>query len=216
MCQADEASNCLRRNAQLNFGGLELELGGSRNFQKGARDLLRSIPLAITTCLSLLAAIGLAAAVLSGTDYLSALPYLALFMTSLVAGTVLPFLPASSEMAMAGLIAAGSGVPVLLVTAAIVGNFTGASLNYLIGRNIARLCGRRWFPISPDVLQRTTEWFRHYGVWLLLMCWLPMAGDAITVVAGLLRADLRLFLLLTAAGKAFGHVAVASGVSWIV
>jgi hypothetical protein len=35
------------------------------------------------------------------------------------------------------------------------------------------------------------------------------------VVAGLLRADLRLFLLLTAGGKAFGHVAVASGVSWI-
>jgi membrane protein YqaA with SNARE-associated domain len=152
---------------------------------------------------------------LSGIGHLSALPYFGLFMTSLVAGTVLPFLPASSEMAMAGLIAAGSGVPALLVAAAIVGNFTGASLNYLVGRNIARFCGRRWFPISPNTLHRTTEWFRHYGVWLLLMCWLPMAGDAITVVAGLLRADLRLFLILTAGGKAFGHVAVASGVSWI-
>jgi membrane protein YqaA with SNARE-associated domain len=186
-----------------------------RRLPKGAHDLLRSIPLAITAGLSLLAAIGLAAAALSGTDHVSALPYVALFMTSLVAGTVLPFLPASSEMAMAGLIAAGSGVPALLVAAAIVGNFTGASMNYLIGRNIARFCGRSWFPISPVALQRTTEWFRRYGVWLLLMCWLPMAGDAITVVAGLLRADLRLFLLLTAGGKAFGHVAVASGFSWI-
>ncbi|HKG75767.1 MAG TPA: VTT domain-containing protein [Aestuariivirgaceae bacterium] len=117
---------------------------------------------------------------------------------------------------MAGLIAAGSGVPALLVIAAIVGNFTGASLNYLVGRNLARFCERRWFPISSNALQKTRQWFSHYGVWLLLMCWLPMAGDAITVVAGLLRADLRLFLILTASGKAFGHIAVATGVSWMV
>jgi membrane protein YqaA with SNARE-associated domain len=166
----------------------------------------------MAACLSLLVAIG---AVLGMTGHWPALPYFALFMTSLVAGTMLPFLPASSEMAMAGLLAAGSGVPALLVAAAIMGNFIGASLNYLVGRNIARFSGRRWFPISPDRLHITTEWFRHYGIWLLLMCWLPMAGDAITVVAGLLRADLRLFLILTASGKAFGHVAVASGVSWI-
>ena len=185
-------------------------------FSKGAHALLRSIPLAITTFLFLLGAIGFAAAVFSGTGHLSALPYFGLFMTSLVAGTVLPFLPASSEVAMAGLIAAGSGVPALLVIAAIVGNFTGASLNYLVGRNLARFCERRWFPISSNALQKTRQWFSHYGVWLLLMCWLPMAGDAITVVAGLLRADLRLFLILTASGKAFGHIAVATGVSWMV
>jgi membrane protein YqaA with SNARE-associated domain len=184
-------------------------------FSKGAHTLLRSVPLAITTFLFLLGAIGFAAAVFSGIGYLSALPYFGLFMTSLVAGTVLPFLPASSEVAMAGLIAAGSGAPALLVAAAIMGNFTGASLNYLVGRNLARFCERSWFPISSNALQRTTQWFSHYGVWLLLMCWLPMAGDAITVVAGLLRADLRLFLILTASGKAFGHVAVASGVSWM-
>ena len=176
---------------------------------------MRSVPLAITACLFLLASIGFAAAVLTGTSHLSTLPYFGLFITSLVAGTILPFLPASSEMAMAGLLAAGNGVPALLVAVAIVGNFTGASLNYLVGRNLAYFSGRRWFPISPDALEKTSGWFRRYGIWLLLMCWLPMAGDAITVVAGLLRADLRLFLILTAGGKAFGHIAVASGVGWV-
>lgn len=177
--------------------------------------MVRSVPIAIAVCLCLLGAICLGASVLTLTDHGQALPYFALFMTSLVAGTLLPFLPASSEMAMGGLLAAGSGVPALLVAAAIMGNFMGASLNYLVGWNFARFSGQRWFPISPDALHKTTEWFRHYGIWLLLMCWLPMAGDAITVVAGLLRADLRLFLILTASGKAFGHIAVASGVSWI-
>lgn len=176
---------------------------------------MRAVPIAIATYLFLLVAICLGAVALTISGHWSALPYFGLFMTSFVAGTTLPFLPASSEMAMAGLIAAGTGVPALLVVAAIAGNFIGASVNYLVGWNMARFSDRRWFPISPAALHRTTEWFRHYGIWLLLMCWLPMAGDAITVVAGLLRADLRLFLILTASGKAFGHIAVASGVTWI-
>lgn len=176
---------------------------------------MRSIPLAMAVCFSLLLAVAVGAAVLDMTGHWTALPYVGLFMTSLVAGTMLPFLPASSEIAMAGLLAAGSGAPAVLISAAIAGNFIGASLNYLVGRNIAHFSDRRWFPISPDALERTAEWFRRYGIWLLLMCWLPMAGDAITVVAGLLRADLRLFIILTAAGKAFGHIAVASGTTWL-
>jgi membrane protein YqaA with SNARE-associated domain len=151
----------------------------------------------------------------SVTDHGLALPYFALFITSLVAGTILPFLPGSSEMAMAGLLATDTGAPALLIATAIVGNIIGATANYLVGWNIARFSGHRWFPISPVALQRTTEWFQCYGIWLILICWLPTAGDAITIVAGLLRANLRVFLILATIGKTFGHTAVASGVSWI-
>lgn len=177
---------------------------------------MTTILIALATFLSLvIAVISLGAGEFSVTGHGPALPYVALFVTSLIAGTMLPFIPASSEMAMAGLLATGSGAPALLIAAAIAGNIIGATANYLVGWNIGRFSGRRWFPISPIALHRTTEWFRRYGIWLILMCWLPTAGDAITVVAGLLRADLRVFLLLTAIGKSFGHVAVASGVSWI-
>lgn len=177
---------------------------------------MTTILVALATSLSLvIAMIFLGAGAYSVTGHGTALPYVGLFVTSLIAGTMLPFLPGSSEMAMAGLLATGSGTPMLLIVAAIAGNIIGATANYLVGWNIGRFSGRRWFPISPIALQRTTEWFRRYGIWLILLCWLPTAGDAITVVAGLLRADLRAFLVLTAVGKAFGHIAVASGVSWI-
>ncbi len=165
--------------------------------------------------LLILAAIFLGAMAFGAVGDVPALPYIGLFITSLIAGTMLPFLPASSEMAMAGLLATEVGVPMRLIAAAIVGNVLGASANYFVGWNLARLTGRNWFPISPTGLQRTTEQFRRYGTWLLLLCWLPTAGDAITVVAELLRTDLRVFLILTAIGKAFGHIAVASGVTWI-
>ena len=48
------------------------------------------------------------------------------------------------------------------------------------------------------------------------MCWIPTYGDAITVVAGLLRANVIVFIALVAAGKLFGHVVVASGVTWLL
>lgn len=162
--------------------------------------------------LPIVAAILLGAVAFNVTDHGPALPYVGLFVTSLIAGTMLPFLPGSSEMAMAGLLATGVGAPALLIATAIVGNVIGATANYLVGWNMARFSGRRWFSISPATLQKTTDWFRRYGIWLILLCWLPTAGDAITVVAGVLRADLRVFLILTSIGKAFGHVVVASGV----
>jgi membrane protein YqaA with SNARE-associated domain len=140
--------------------------------------------------------------------------YVGLSLTSFVAGTVLPFLPGSSEMAMAGLLAMEAGHPVAITAVALSANIAGASTNYFVGWNIARFSGRRWFPISASRLATTSYWFRRYGIWLVLMCWLPTAGDAITVVAGLVRADLRIFLPLTILGKAFGHLAVAGGVAW--
>ncbi|HYN00406.1 MAG TPA: VTT domain-containing protein [Aestuariivirgaceae bacterium] len=174
------------------------------------------ILIALATFLSLvIAAVFLGAGAFGVTDHGPALPYIGLFVTSLIAGTMLPFVPGSSELAMAGLLATDSGVPVLLIAAAITGNVIGATANYLVGWNMGRFSGYRWFPISPVAMQRTTEWFQRYGIWIILLCWLPTAGDAITVVAGLLRADLRIFFIFTAIGKAFGHIAVASGVSWI-
>ncbi|MDR7039592.1 MULTISPECIES: YqaA family protein [Methylobacterium] len=148
---------------------------------------------------------------------MDALPaFVGLFVTALIAGTFLPFLPGSSEMAMAGLMAAQAGSPVALVATAVAGNVTGATVNYLIGRNLAGLAGRRWFPLSPATLDKAAAWFERYGVWALALCWLPTFGDAVTTVAGLLRADLRLFLPLVLLGKLFGHGAVALGLTWLI
>jgi membrane protein YqaA with SNARE-associated domain len=140
--------------------------------------------------------------------------YFSLLVTSFVAGTVLPFMPGSSELAMAALLAMEAGDPALIIAVALFANIAGASTNYYVGWNIGRFSGRRWFPISASRLAKTSNLFRRYGVWLVLMCWLPTAGDAITVVAGLARTDLRVFLPLAVAGKAIGHLAVAGGLAW--
>lgn len=138
-----------------------------------------------------------------------------LFATSFIAGTFLPFLPGSSEMALAGLLAVNAGGALTLLATAVVANVAGATVNYLVGHRAAGLAVRRWFGLPPAALDRAAAWFRHYGVWALALCWLPTFGDAITVVAGLLRTDIRLFLILVLAGKSFGHGAVALGTTWL-
>ncbi|WP_407529042.1 YqaA family protein [Methylobacterium oryzisoli] len=138
-----------------------------------------------------------------------------LFVTSFIAGTFLPFLPGSSEMALAGLLAVQAGSVLTLLATAVVANVGGATVNYLVGHRVAGLAENRWIRLPAAALDRATAWFRRYGVWALALCWLPTFGDAITVVAGLLRTDFRLFLILVLAGKLFGHGTVALGTTWL-
>ena len=142
------------------------------------------------------------------------LTYAWMFTAALVAGTFLPFLPASSELVLGGFLAAGQGEPVLLVLAATVGNTVGAIINYGVGRYVSELAGRRWFPATETQIERASDRFNHYGVWILLLTWLPLIGDIITTIAGLLRTNFQLFLALTTIGKFFRYFAIAVGLDW--
>jgi membrane protein YqaA with SNARE-associated domain len=130
---------------------------------------------------------------------------LGLFLTAFVSATLVPM---SSEVVLAALIAAQGWDVVLLVAVATVGNTLGAVVNWLLGRFCLRWRDSKWFPISAEKLERGTEWFRRYGVWSLLLAWLPIVGDPITFAAGIARVRLPLFLLLVALGKAARYAVV--------
>ena len=85
------------------------------------------------------------------------------------------------------------------------------ALGFNMYRDIHRICtdpteeDRRWFPFKRSNLGRAQDWFQKYGVWSLLLAWLPVGGDALTFVAGVMRVPLALFTLLVAlAGTAPG------------
>jgi membrane protein YqaA with SNARE-associated domain len=42
---------------------------------------------------------------------------------------------------------------------------------------------------------------QKYGAWSLLFAWLPIGGDALTFVAGVMRVRFEIFFALTAIGK---------------
>lgn len=136
----------------------------------------------------------------------TALEYGSLFLSAFLAATVLPF---SSEAVLAGLYAAkgGAGAGALLATAS-VGNVLGSFANFLLGRFCLHWREARWFPVKAAQLDRAADWFRRFGLWMLLFAWLPLLGDPLTVAAGALRINVWLFLALVGAGKVARYVAV--------
>lgn len=123
--------------------------------------------------------------------------YLGLFAAAFAAATLLPFY---SELALVGLWAAGYD-PWLLWLWATAGNTLGAAVNYVIGRWLMHWQDRPWFPFKPQQLGPAQRWYARWGIWSLLLAWLPVGGDALTFIAGLMRAPFWLFFALTAAGK---------------
>lgn len=124
--------------------------------------------------------------------------YLGLFVTAFLAATLLPL---SSEALLSGMLAGGGFSPALLLISASAGNVLGSVVNWLLGRFCLHWQDRRWFPFKPAQLARASRWFSRYGVWSLLLAWLPIIGDPLTFAAGVLRVNLGLFLLLVATGK---------------
>jgi membrane protein YqaA with SNARE-associated domain len=132
--------------------------------------------------------------------------YGSLFLAAFVAATILP---AQSELVLAGLLASGQYSPVVLVAVASVGNILGSVANWLLGRAIEHFRDQPWFPVTPDALKRAEGWYRRYGRWSLLASWMPVIGDPLTVVAGVLREPLWSFLLLVAIAKTGRYIVLA-------
>ena len=133
--------------------------------------------------------------------------YIGLFTAAFVAATILP---AQSEAVLVGLLLTGTYSPELLVAVASVGNVLGSVVNWGLGRGIENFRDRRWFPLSPTVLERTRVWYHRYGKWSLLLSWVPIIGDPLTVVAGVMREPFSTFIVLVAIAKFARYVAVAA------
>ena len=134
--------------------------------------------------------------------------YAGLFGVAFLAATILP---AQSELGLAGLILSGDYTVAVLIAAAATGNTLGAVVNWGLGRGVERLRHRRWFPLSEARLDRAAAWYRRYGRWSLLLSWMPVIGDPLTLAAGVLREPFWSFLLLVAVAKTGRYVAVALG-----
>jgi membrane protein YqaA with SNARE-associated domain len=130
-----------------------------------------------------------------------------LFASAFLSATLLP---GSSEAALLALLALGKSDWLLLVAVATAGNVLGSMVNWALGRFLAHFRDRRWFPIDPRSYARAEGWYNRFGVWSLLLAWVPIIGDPLTVVAGMLRVDWRWFVLLVTIGKLGRYLFVAA------
>ena len=131
--------------------------------------------------------------------------YLSLFFISFLAATVLPF---SSELTLAGLISTSNYDNLLLLVVASFGNVLGSVFNWSLGFYSRNLSTKKWFPFKETQIERSSKWFSKFGKWSLLFAWLPIVGDPLTFVAGLLRIRFLDFIILVAIGKVSRYLIV--------
>jgi membrane protein YqaA with SNARE-associated domain len=136
--------------------------------------------------------------------------YALLFLSAFLAATILPI---SSDPVLAGALGMSLEPWWALIAVATIGNTLGSVVNWGMGLGIERFKNRRWFPVSETQLERAKYHYGRWGRWCLLFAWLPVVGDAFTVLAGVLKERLWVFVALVGLGKLFRYLLIAFGVA---
>lgn len=132
-----------------------------------------------------------------------------LFMTGLLAGSLVPI---PSETALVAMLMRSTYSVWLLLVVSTAGNVAGSVINWLIGRALEKFKHSRWFPANEKQLAKARAWYHKYGRWSLLMSWVPIVGDPLTVVAGIMKEPLWFFLILVTVAK-FTRYAVITAIT---
>ena len=131
-----------------------------------------------------------------------------LFAAAFLSATLLP---GSSEVVLIALVqGAGGAEAAAAVAVASIGNTLGAIVTWGIGRGLAGAGAARMSEGTRARLARAEAWHRRLGVWSLLLSWVPVVGDPIVLLAGVLRTPFWPFLILVAAGKTARYGALAA------
>ncbi|MDD4329029.1 MAG: DedA family protein [Aliarcobacter sp.] len=122
--------------------------------------------------------------------------YLILFITSLISATLFPL---GSEALLIYDIKEGYNLYLLLLFATI-GNSLGSVINYFLGLKGEEYLLKKSL-IKESYIIKCKKYFDKYGLYTILFSWLPIIGDPITFVAGILKYDFKKFLFLVIIAK---------------
>ena len=136
-------------------------------------------------------------------DVIILISYLQLLIISFLAATILPL---SSELVLSTMLLTDSFDKYLLLVVASFGNIFGSSVNWYLGKKILIFKDKKWFPVNEKQIAKSEMYFKKYGIWSLLLAWVPIIGDPLTVIAGILRVNFFTFLLLVSISKTSRYI----------
>jgi len=131
--------------------------------------------------------------------------YGSLFVLSFLASSLIPL---GSEWLLVMMLIKGYP-PLATVLSATAGNCLGALTTYLIGIHGGSWLITRVLRVSEEQQERACNQYRRYGVYSLFFSWLPIIGDPLCLVGGMMRTGIWPFTLLVASGKLFRYAVTA-------
>lgn len=138
--------------------------------------------------------------------------YVGMLISAFLAGSIFPL---SSEVVMLALLAAGLD-PWQLVIYGTIGNVLGSMLNYGIG-----MLGRidwieKYLHVNKKELDRAKRFMSGRGAWMGFFFFLPVIGEGITIVLGLMRSNVAITVISVIIGKFLRYTLIIYGVEIFV
>ena len=131
--------------------------------------------------------------------------YTSLFISSFLSSTLLP---GHSELTLTAFILMKKYPVINLIFFASTGNILGSLINWCMGYYLTKLKDKKWFPLNKLQLTRASKWFLKYGKWSLFFCWVPIIGDPLTIVAGIFRFPIHIFILIVSFAKTMRYLII--------
>ena len=130
----------------------------------------------------------------------------------MLAATILPL---SSEIVLTTMLLTNLFEKNILLIVASSGNILGSIFNWYLGKKITIFQDRKWFPVSPEQLNKSQKYFQKYGLWSLLLAWVPVIGDPLTLLAGVLKVRFSIFFILVSIPKISRYVFILYLISFV-
>ncbi|MCM0083979.1 DedA family protein [Geomonas sp. Red32] len=138
-------------------------------------------------------------------DWFAGYGYYSLFLLSFLASTLIPL---GSEWLLVAMLLAHYD-PLKVVAVATAGNYLGALSTYWIGLYGGDFLKVRVLRMDEQSTQKAERFYQRFGSYSLLLSFLPVIGDPLCLVGGVLRVGFLRFTLLVASGKLARYAAVA-------
>lgn len=129
-----------------------------------------------------------------------------MLIASFLAGSFFPF---SSEAVILGMLVSGKWEPTELVIYASIGNILGSMFNYCVGR-MGRLDWiEKYLHVKKESLDKAERFMSGHGAWMGFFAFLPLLGSAITIMLGLMRANVIISIISISIGKFLRYIILA-------
>ena len=123
--------------------------------------------------------------------------YLGLFIVSFLAATLIPLSP---ELLLLFLFDQGYSA-VLLVLVATIAGYLGSLTNYYLAREGSSWIFQRYMQLSEEKLARYRRHYERWGAVVLFFSWLPVIGEPLMMVGGILQIRLSVFTFWVIVGR---------------
>lgn len=141
------------------------------------------------------------------TDLLVQYGVWGMFLSAVLAGSVLPF---SSEAVMIALLAMGVDSWELIIWGT-AGNVLGSVINYGIGRLGREEWFEKYLHVSPESMDKARRFVKGRGAYMGFFAFIPLLGSAITILLGLMRANAPVTFFFIFLGKIIRYILLVYG-----